>query len=67
MTIKAYDLIVFPCESHQCILVAIGEAGVLRRVFPDGNWEFIEVLGAGSNESSATILDVKENSDAAQP
>lgn len=50
MTIKAYDLIVFPCESHQCILVAIGEAGVLRRVFPDGNWEFIEVLGAGSHE-----------------
>ncbi len=50
VAIKAYDMMVVPCEDQECILVAIGEAGILRRVLPDGNWEIIEVLRAGSNE-----------------
>jgi hypothetical protein len=48
--VKAYDMIVFPCEDKECILIAAGEAGVLRRVLSDGNWEIINVLGAHTYE-----------------
>jgi hypothetical protein len=50
LTVKAYDLIIIPYDGKQVILVAVGEAGILRRELPNGNWELIRVLHAGEND-----------------
>jgi hypothetical protein len=51
LSVNAYDMIVITQDGKQVIIVAIGEAGILRRILPDGNWDIIDVLGAGSNDS----------------
>jgi hypothetical protein len=48
LTVKAYDIIIYTWEEKQYMLIAIGEAGVLRRELPDGNWEIIPVINAAS-------------------
>jgi hypothetical protein len=48
VSVRAYDIIVFTREESNYMLVAIGEAGVMRRDLPDGNWEIIRVINAGS-------------------
>jgi hypothetical protein len=48
VSIKAYDIILFNLDNINYMLVAIGEAGVIRRALPDGNWEIISVIHAGS-------------------
>ena len=48
LSVRAYDIIIFTRENNNYMLVAIGEAGVLRRDLPQGNWEIIPVINAGS-------------------
>jgi hypothetical protein len=48
LSIKAYDILIYTWEGKEYMLVAIGEAGVLRRELPDGNWEIIPVINAES-------------------
>jgi hypothetical protein len=48
LSVKAYDIIIYTWEEKEYMLIAIGEAGVLRRELPDGNWEIIPVLNAKS-------------------
>lgn len=48
LKVKARDLLIISWEGKEYLIVAIGEAGILRRELPYGNWENIKVLGAGT-------------------
>ncbi len=50
IVVKAFDMVIIPYEGHQVILVAVGEAGILRKALPDGHWELIEVLRTGGED-----------------
>jgi hypothetical protein len=43
ISIRARDLQIIPHGDREILLVAIGQGGILRKEFPEGNWEIIEV------------------------
>jgi hypothetical protein len=48
LSVKAYDILRIEWNGKQYLIVAIGESGILRRELPNGDWEIIKVLNAGS-------------------
>ncbi|WKZ47603.1 MAG: hypothetical protein QY306_17475 [Anaerolineales bacterium] len=56
MDLGPYDMLIIKQGNQECVLVAVGEEGILRKELPDGEWERIKVENAEPTPYRSTSI-----------